>query len=217
MKGRKHYMDNSQRSFMQRGDKKTRILEAARYIFAENGYEKTTMLQIAKAAEVATGTIYEYFENKEVLFFSIAAERYEVFDKELKIHLSGIKSAFDRIRKYIWFYLYFFQKDPVYSELWLLNIRVNKRFNDSISYPWIRQSGEEIMAMLKAGQAEGMIRKNVDLYVIRHMIIGSLEHLVTHWLLKGKVYDMLPFSEKISDLIIEAIRKKPAPGITVQP
>ena len=106
-------MDNSQRSFTQHGDKKTRILEAARYIFAENGYEKTTMLQIAKAADVATGTIYEYFENKEVLFFSIAAERYEVFDKELKIHLSGIKSAFDRIRKYIWFYLYFFLKDPV--------------------------------------------------------------------------------------------------------
>jgi hypothetical protein len=49
------------------------------------------------------------------------------------------------------------------------------------------------------------------------MIIGSLEHLVTHWLLKGKVYDMLPFSEKISDLIIEAIRKKPAPETTVQP
>ncbi|RJX24491.1 MAG: TetR/AcrR family transcriptional regulator [Dethiobacter sp.] len=203
-------MNEVLRSLPQQGDKKNRILEAARYLFGEKGYENTTMLQIAKAADVAIGTIYEYFENKEVLFFSIAAERYEAFDKELKIHLSGLKSAFSRIRKYIWFYFYFFQKDPVYSELWLLNIRVNKRLNESTVYPWLQQSGAEIIDMLKAGQAEGMIREDVDLYTVRHLILGSLEHVVTRWLLKGKTYDILPYSEKISDLIIEAIRKKPA-------
>jgi len=31
------------------------------------------------------------------------------------------------------------------------------------------------MAMLKAGQAKGMIREDVDLYVIRHMIIGCFK------------------------------------------
>lgn len=191
----------------QQGDKKIRILEAARYIFTEKGYENSTILEIAKAADVATGTIYEYFESKEVLFFSIAAERYEVFEKELAIHLSGLKCAYDKIRKYIWFYINFFQNDPVYSELWLFNIRINKKINEKTNHPWIQKSGELIINILRAGQSEDMFKDDIDLYVIRHMILGSLEHVVTHWLLKNKAYDMLPYSEKISDLIIEAIKK----------
>ena len=189
-------------------EKKIKIFEAAREIFAEKGYENTTMSQIAFASNVAIGTIYEYFDNKEELFFYVAAERYETFDKELKIQLSGIKSAFDKIRKYIWFYFYYFQKDPVYAELWLFNIRLNKRLSASNEHPWMQQSGRVIIDMLREGQAEGVVRQDVSLYVIRHMILGSLEHAMTRWLLKGKVYDVLPYSENISDLIIEAIKKR---------
>lgn len=188
------------------GEKKIKIFEAARHIFSKNGYENTTMVEIARAAEVATGTIYEYFANKEDLFFAVAAERYEAFAEELAIHLAGLKCAFNKIRKYVWFYLYFFQKDPVYAELWLFNIRTNKRLAASTSYPWMQQSGREIIDILKAGQAEGMLRENVDLHAVRHLILGSLEHLLTRWLLKGRTYDLLDYSEQVSDLIIEAIR-----------
>jgi len=200
-------MNKDKKLLTQQEDKKIKIFEAARRIVSEKGYEKTTMLQIAKAADVATGTIYEYFENKEDLFLTIAAEQYGLFDEELKIHFSGIKSAFEKIRKYIWFYFYFFQKDPLYSEIWLLVIRLNKSLAQSTAYPWIQQSGKEIIDLLKAGQAEGMIRNDIDLYVMRHLLLGSLEHAMTRWLLKGKTYDMLSYSEKISDLIIDAIKK----------
>ena len=184
-------------------EKKAKIFEAAIQIVSEKGYEKATISQIAKVADVATGTVYEYYKNKEDLFLSIAEEHYAMFHEELRIHLSGIKSSFEKIRKYIWFYFYFFQKDSLYSEIWLLVLRLKKNLTH---YPWVQLSGEVILDLFREGQKENVIKTNIDLYVMRHLLIGSLEHAMTRWLVKNKTYDMLAYSEKISDLIIDAIK-----------
>jgi len=46
-------------------NKKKRILEAATTIIAQKGYHGTKVSDIAKLAEVADGTIYLYFKNKD--------------------------------------------------------------------------------------------------------------------------------------------------------
>ncbi|WHX46965.1 TetR/AcrR family transcriptional regulator [Paenibacillus woosongensis] len=48
-------------------NKREDILEAALELFAERGYDATTVPTIAQKANVGAGTIYRYFENKEVL------------------------------------------------------------------------------------------------------------------------------------------------------
>jgi AcrR family transcriptional regulator len=45
-------------------DKRQAILTAARELFASQGYEETTIAEIARAAGVAVGTVYLYFQNK---------------------------------------------------------------------------------------------------------------------------------------------------------
>ena len=50
------------------------ILNAARELFIEKGYSDTTLDEIAKRAEFGKGTIYNYFSNKEELFFAIMDE-----------------------------------------------------------------------------------------------------------------------------------------------
>ncbi|MEK4487059.1 TetR/AcrR family transcriptional regulator [Psychrobacillus sp. FSL H8-0484] len=52
-------------------DRKQEILLAATRSFSLFGYKATTMEQIAKIANVGKGTIYTFFENKEVLFQEI--------------------------------------------------------------------------------------------------------------------------------------------------
>lgn len=48
-------------------NKQERILTAALELFAQCGYQATAVPEIAKAAGVATGTIYRYFDTKDVL------------------------------------------------------------------------------------------------------------------------------------------------------
>ncbi len=54
-------------------DKREAIIEAARTLFAEQGYEQTTIAQIARAAGVGVGTVYLYFQNKRQILVEVSA------------------------------------------------------------------------------------------------------------------------------------------------
>mgnify|MGYP006374495553 FL=1 len=55
-------------------EKRKDILEVATKLFAEKGYEATTMAEIAKLANVGFGTVATYFENKENLLLKCVEE-----------------------------------------------------------------------------------------------------------------------------------------------
>ncbi len=48
------------------------ILQAAARVFARKGYEKATTREIAEEADIAEGTIYNYFDSKEQLVLALA-------------------------------------------------------------------------------------------------------------------------------------------------
>lgn len=54
------------------------ILDAARHVFAQNGFEGTTVADVARQARVASGTVYLYFASKLDLFAALNARLLEV-------------------------------------------------------------------------------------------------------------------------------------------
>jgi len=66
---------------MEKGDKRAAVIEAALELIAEQGFHGTPMAMIAERAGVAAGTIYRYFESKEVLI----RETYNEIEKRLTI------------------------------------------------------------------------------------------------------------------------------------
>jgi TetR/AcrR family fatty acid metabolism transcriptional regulator len=63
------------------------------------------------------------------------------------------------------------------------------------------------LEIIQEGQEEGVIRKDVNVYMIRHLILGMLEHLVTRWLLKSEKGDLLVQYNEAVALLIQGIRK----------
>lgn len=61
-------------------DKREAILQASLKIFAENGFHGSPTSQISKLANVGTGTIYRYFENKDALIEAL----HEEIDEKLR-------------------------------------------------------------------------------------------------------------------------------------
>lgn len=55
-------------------DKKQAIVEAARELFTNEGYETTTIAHVAKMAGVAVGTVYLYFKNKSELLLGVKGD-----------------------------------------------------------------------------------------------------------------------------------------------
>jgi TetR/AcrR family fatty acid metabolism transcriptional regulator len=62
-----------------------------------------------------------------------------------------------------------------------------------------------VLEIIEEGQKEGVIRKDVDIYLLRHLILGILEHMVTRWLLKETKYDLLEHHQEVSRLLIEGL------------
>ena len=54
-----------------KGDKRERILDAARAVFAEKGFAGAVIADIAVRADIGKGTVYEYYKSKEDLFFAV--------------------------------------------------------------------------------------------------------------------------------------------------
>jgi AcrR family transcriptional regulator len=54
-----------------------KILDAARRLFAENGFETTTTRDIARAARIASGTLFNYFPTKEAIVACLAGQAME--------------------------------------------------------------------------------------------------------------------------------------------
>ncbi len=185
--------------------KRQTIIQAAIEVFGKKSFRDSNISEIAQRASVAEGTIYQYFRNKEDLFFSIPIEKTKEFCSELELHLQGMIGAFNMLRKFIWYYLYFFKTNPEYGRILMLEMRVSRSFVKTKTYGFLRKSTGKVLDIIREGQEEGVIRMDANPYVIRHLTLGILEHVVTRWLLKGEKYDLMDSYEDISKLVVDGI------------
>ena len=76
------------------------ILEAARKMFFNSGFDGTTIEEIADKAEVAVGTVYNYFDSKSALILAITADDTStVLDENFQIPESF--TGFESVKLYI--------------------------------------------------------------------------------------------------------------------
>lgn len=93
------------------------ILAAARRLFWEQGFERTTMPRIAAEAELATGTLYLYFPSKEALYLELLAEGYEKLRSALEAAVERPGSVRDRGAALMEAFLGFARKSPEYFDI----------------------------------------------------------------------------------------------------
>jgi TetR/AcrR family transcriptional regulator, fatty acid metabolism regulator protein len=186
--------------------KRESIIQAAIEVFSKKGFQAATISEIAQKASVADGSIYQYFKNKEDLFFSIPVEKTNEFRTQLELHLQGISGAFNKIRKFGWYFLYFFKTNPEYGRILMLEMRVSKSFVKTDTYDFLKKSVGQVLEIIEEGQEEGVIRKDTDIFILRHLILGVLEHIVSRWLLKDGDYDLLEHHREVSRLIIDSLK-----------
>jgi TetR/AcrR family fatty acid metabolism transcriptional regulator len=185
------------------------IIQAAIEVFSKKDFKNANISEIAQKAGIADGTIYQYFKSKEALFFSIPIEKTNEFRSQLELHLEGISGAFNKIRKFVWYFLYFFKTNPDYGRILMLEMRVSKSFVETETHGFLKQSVGQVMNILTEGQNEGVIRQDTGIYILRHLVLGTLEHMVTRWLLKGEKYDLVERHQEVSRVLIDALRRIP--------
>ena len=199
--------------------RKDRVMDVALRIFAEKGFQNATISEISREAGCSEATIYEYFGTKEDLLFAIPEKISRESIQETDRALTYIKGAEGRMRALLLAYVRLYQSNPHYSALVLLQLMNNKRFRQTPAHTAIRQSAHRLLDCVKEGIADGTFKKDADPYLIRSMLLGTIEHLFIHWHMEGmpkrkkSIMEMLdPFIE----IVLEGIRaEKREQGVTL--
>ena len=199
--------------------RKDRIMDAALSIFAEKGFQNSTITEVSKAAGVSEATIYEYFGTKEDLLFAIPEKiSNDTFEESSKV-IPYIKGVEGKIRAILLFYVQLYQSNPDYSALVLLQLMSNKRFRHTPAHVAIRKSSHVLLDCIREGIADGTFKKDSNPYLIRSMFMGTVEHLFIHWHMQGmpkrktSIADLL---DPLIEIVFDGIRaRKEEPGTTL--
>ncbi len=182
-------------------EKKKRIINAATSLFAEKGFNDTSMLEIAKKADVAEGTIYEYHISKENLLISIPAEKLS----ELYNNISG--NALERkIKEIISSIFQFYNNEKNYSTILVLMLRTNKQFHKSESNKIIENIFNVVKNIIIRGQKENIFKKELNMDICQNLLFGTIDHVLIPWIIFNRNYDLMKTGEEVSDLFINAIK-----------
>jgi AcrR family transcriptional regulator len=77
-----------------------KIASVALQLFAANGYEQTTLAEIADAADVSKRTIFAYFDSKEDILFCDEPEHFERLKEKLE-QRPPAATTFDTLREFV--------------------------------------------------------------------------------------------------------------------
>ena len=188
-------------------ERKKQILTAAIKIFGEKGFQNATIAEIAKDAGVGDATIYEYFKNKEDLMLAIPVETTKELIPQINDHMMGIKGALNKLRKFIWWWLNYVEKNPGYGSIVLLELKTSKTYVSNEAYQAARNFYKIVLDIIREGQEEGSIKKEINIYLARSICVGAIEHIIIRWLLKDRKYSLTQYADELADLLINSLKK----------
>jgi TetR/AcrR family fatty acid metabolism transcriptional regulator len=197
-------------------EKEKTILEGALRVFGEKGFEDATVAAICAEAGISEPTLYEYFESKEDVLFSIS-ELYTRRELERLSQLEHyIKDPRERVRAIIQAYLEFYENNPLYTSVALLTLKGNRRYVASPAYQSVREAAHRLIEVIRDGAQRGVFRDDVDPYLVRNMVLGFIEHLTIQWLLVGRPKRIAEHTDTVFEMAMRAVEKKDENTIQVK-
>ncbi|VBB05848.1 tetr bacterial regulatory protein hth signature [Lucifera butyrica] len=95
--------------------KRQHILDAAYVVFSRKGYHRATVDEIIALADTGKGTVYNYFVNKEQLFYTLIMEKSAPFEAALMQLVAAKEPALEKVEKAVKLFLHFFMEN---GDLW---------------------------------------------------------------------------------------------------
>ena len=161
-------------------EKYQRILDAAVAVFAEKGFFTSRISDIADRANVADGTVYLYFKNKEEILMTAINTAFDAFMRHARTELEKLASPADRLRRLAFLHLEALGSNRDLAVVFQMELRQSTRFLSEFSHHHMieylasgphrhqRRAGQRALSPGDAGEGRGQLllrgaRRNGDL------------------------------------------------------
>ncbi len=197
--------------------KYTAIITAAFKIFARDGLQKGKIADIAQAAGVGKGTVYEYFHSKDDIFRAILNQFFDLVQTGLeevnRLSLPADKKIFMILGMNLdWFKTTTPEEMLIITEIWAQGLRgyhAGRQPDNNIItlYHTIQELG---MAILEQGVAEGIFRP-LDSETMALVLMATLDGLGLHYLI-NQTMDIDKLKQVTIRAFLEGILVRPKPA-----
>ena len=192
-----------------------KILDAAKTIFMQKGFDGARMQDIANEAKLNKSLVHYYYRSKEELFAKI----FDTFAAQLLPNIEGIlhseKSIFERIEMFIHGYIEFLLHNPQIPLFILTEVNKNPERLASIlktteNFPKIQQFVLQIMMEMQLGKLKKINPIHLMLNVISLCIFPFIARPMVQNVmsLKHKDFDIIlqQRKEEVTHFVLSALR-----------
>lgn len=204
---------------MKKIERRQKIVDAGRALFATQGFEQTTMQAIADEAEIGVATVFRHFPRKELILFEIVSQLYKNqiprFERIDNLNITPLEKVNLILEAYI---------DYLSEE----NFEMTKMLETFELYVAFHDVEDEVLAqiqrvfhlipalitkILKQGQQDGSIRSDLENPQIVTTIINLFGTAIKKYSLHAstkRLESYMPAIEelyKVKDFLIEHVIK----------
>ncbi|MCP4134506.1 MAG: TetR/AcrR family transcriptional regulator [bacterium] len=187
--------------------RKKHILECAKKLFSKKGYYNTQISDIIQEANIARGTVYQYFKNKDDIFITLLEDFYKQWEdvaiKDMGDLTSKGLTHYNYLRNRVKNTLHFFANDHDLSNIVL---RVAPGLGGNFESP-IKRLENKIKLIISNDLQFGINNKNVkdtiDIELTANLLGGGILRVAFYNFVKKKNQKEYQDIEKLASQIVD--------------
>ena len=194
--------------------KRKEIAMAALDLFAHQGFDATSISQVAKAAGIGKGTVYEYFSTKEELMTAAYQGWVEELEQVIMARMAGGETVEDRFRAMVRAIMQAFVEDERTGRLMIAMFQLILQSDDLSAHhkmfmAMTTGTRDAIAAMILEGVSTGEFHPSVakDATKIAINLFAFLDGIGVHYMLTQNYCDIIEQTDFYMNRLIESLKK----------
>ena len=194
---------------------RARIYDVAIDLFRSQGFEQTTVGQIAEAADIAPATFFNHFQNKNALLGQMTAQVLDTLETMLEEEFEAADSTHDRLTGFVARAAESIAETRGLARDVLLEL-VRAEYEPGGQLPYVARIHDPIVTLVRSGQSRGEVRSDQDASFLAEMVVGMLNATITNWL-SDPDYPIEQRLRQAAEFAWQAIQRQDTPGSLADP
>jgi AcrR family transcriptional regulator len=192
--------------------KRSEIARIAIETFSKKGFENTTIQEIADAAKIGKGTIYEYFKTKEDIIAQVTIEFFSEMEKSMGAAFFKTVNSREKLQRMIQETMKITEEMEhllsIYLEIWLIFLR-GHGYSETIKMfdEFLMNMRSSIVQIIEEGKKTGDFRKNVDSESTAISLFAALDGIAVHYMLSKPKFDLEKITREFMDIFLSGLKK----------
>lgn len=189
-------------------DKRKAILDSAIEVFAQKGFSKANIQEVANKANVASGTVYLYFKNKDDLLLQAMKTMMDSTLSDIKERIAGVELSVDKLFLFFYHHVEIFTNNPSMARFLIVELRQSEEFyKKHPTYNPYHDYQSFVQELITSAIEEGTtIAYNP--VTISYILLGAMDTVLMQWLVSPDSINLEQITNEVREIMHNGMKKE---------